>query len=332
VGVAGVQFKLNGANLGAELTGPPYSMSWTTGTVANGPYTLTAVARDAAGNRTTSGGVAVTVANTIVITDATPPTVAITSPAANATVSSTTTLTATAGDNVGVAGVQFKLNGANLGGELTSPPYSMSWNTAAATNGGYTLTAVARDAAGNRTTSAAVAVNVSNGSSGGGGGGGGGTGGAGQAVTWANLVNVTASGNSLQKTGGCDGCTDAGAVSVQMIGLKGGHVEFTASETNTLRYIGLARNVTGTGTAMRFTIRLQDGIAEVRESGSYRTDTTFAPGDVFRIAVESGKVNYYKNGQLFFRSGVNPVYPLLVDTALLNSWSTIQNVRLYRAP
>ena len=83
---------------------------------------------------------------------------------------------------------------------------------------------------------------------------------------------------------------------------------------------------------MRFTIRLQDGIAEVRESGSYRADTTFAPGDVFRIAVESGKVNYYKNGQLFFRSGVNPVYPLLVDTALLNSLSTIQNVRLYRAP
>jgi fibronectin type 3 domain-containing protein len=41
-------------------------------------------------------------------------------------------------------------------------PYLVAWNTTAASTGAHTLTAVARDAAGNRTTSTAVAVTVSN--------------------------------------------------------------------------------------------------------------------------------------------------------------------------
>src|SRR4029077_6352266 len=68
------------------------------------------------------------------------------------------TLTANASDNVGVVGVQFKLNGANLGAEDTTAPYSISWDTTALAAGTYTLTAVARDAAGNVTTSAPVTV------------------------------------------------------------------------------------------------------------------------------------------------------------------------------
>ena len=59
-------------------------------------------------------------------------------------------------DNIGVAGVQFLLNGVNLGAEDIAAPYSVSWNTTTATNGNYTLTARARDAAGNLGTSAPV--------------------------------------------------------------------------------------------------------------------------------------------------------------------------------
>src|SRR5213076_1652621 len=114
----------------------------------NGSHTLTARARDAAGNATTSSTVTVTVFN-----DTSPPTVSITSPTSASTVSGSITVTASASDNVGVAGVQFKLDGANLGGEDTSSPYSVSWNTAGASNGSHTLTARARDAAGNTTTS-----------------------------------------------------------------------------------------------------------------------------------------------------------------------------------
>src|SRR5439155_14928361 len=67
--------------------------------------------------------------------DTTPPTVSITAPANGAPVSGTTSVTANASDNVGVAGVQFKLDGANLGTEDTTAPYSRTWDTTAAANG-----------------------------------------------------------------------------------------------------------------------------------------------------------------------------------------------------
>src|SRR5205823_8390013 len=78
------------------------------------------------------------------------------------TVSGTVTVSAGASDNVGIAGVQFLLDGANLGAEDTGAPYAVSWNTIAVGNGSHTLTARARDAAGNQTTSAAVTVTVNN--------------------------------------------------------------------------------------------------------------------------------------------------------------------------
>src|SRR5207247_1219744 len=154
--VAGVQFKLDGLKLGADDTTTPYPVSWNTPTAATGPHTLTAVARDAAGNASTTS-VAVTVAN-----DLTPPTVSITAPLGGTTVSGTVTIAANASDDVGVVGVQFKLDGANLGAEVTTAPYTMSWDTAPAAIGAHTLTAVARDAAGNTATSAPSSVTVDN--------------------------------------------------------------------------------------------------------------------------------------------------------------------------
>jgi hypothetical protein len=94
--------------------------------------------------------------------DTTPPSVGVTAPAAAATVSGTVTVTASATDNVSVAGVQFKRDGVNLGAEDTTAPYAVSWDTSGVANGSHTLTAVARDAAGNVATSAAVAVTVAN--------------------------------------------------------------------------------------------------------------------------------------------------------------------------
>src|SRR5439155_482288 len=94
--------------------------------------------------------------------DTTAPTVSVTAPAGGSTVSGTTTVTASASDNVGVVGVQFKLDGANLGLEDTTTPYSVSWDTTTASNASHTLTAIARDAAGNTTTAAAVTVTVFN--------------------------------------------------------------------------------------------------------------------------------------------------------------------------
>ena len=111
----GVQFKLDGVNLGAEDTSTPYSVPWDTNTAANGSHTLTAVARDLLGIRYTSNPVTVTVSN-----DKTPPAVTITFPTAGSTVGGTITVTANASDNVGVAGVQFRLDGADLGQKISA--------------------------------------------------------------------------------------------------------------------------------------------------------------------------------------------------------------------
>src|SRR2546426_487941 len=136
--VAGVQFQLDGANLGGGSTPAPHSGSWNTPTAGNGSHPLTAVARDPVGTRSTSGPVTVTVFN-----DTTAPTVTISAPVAGATVVGTITVSASASDNVGVVGVQFQLDGASLGAEDTAAPYSISWNTATETTGPQTPCAIA---------------------------------------------------------------------------------------------------------------------------------------------------------------------------------------------
>src|SRR5437667_11537651 len=91
--------------------------------------------------------------------------VTITSPADGSPVSGTIPVTAsvTIVGSLTVAGVQFKLDGNNLGAEDTSAPYSVPWNTTTASNGSHTLTAVAREGLlGTLWTSDPVTVTVSN--------------------------------------------------------------------------------------------------------------------------------------------------------------------------
>jgi len=159
--VRGVQFKLDGANLGGEDGSAPYSIPWDTTTASEGSHTLTAVARDAVGLQFTSAPVRVTVSNGPP-PDTSPPSVTIASPSSGATVSRTIDVSATASDDVGVAGVQFRLDDADLGAEDTEAPYSVPWDTTTTSDGSHTLTAVARDAAGNVTISEPVTVTVSN--------------------------------------------------------------------------------------------------------------------------------------------------------------------------
>ena len=156
VGVARVQFRLDGANLGAAVTTPPYSISWNTTTATNASHTLTAQAFDAAGNMGSSAPVTVTVSN-----DKTPPTVAISSPTAGQTVSGVVTITASAADNVGVTRIDYLQDGQVLA-VLSPAVFTFTWNTTTVSNGSHSLSARAYDAAGNATTSAAVTVTVSN--------------------------------------------------------------------------------------------------------------------------------------------------------------------------
>jgi len=93
--------------------------------------------------------------------DAIPPLISITSPLPQATLSGATSIAAVASDNVGVASVQFTVDGGNVGAEITTAPYSATWDTRTISNGPHTVTAIARDAAGN-VASNSVSVMVSN--------------------------------------------------------------------------------------------------------------------------------------------------------------------------
>ena len=112
-------FAIDGVVTGAEDTTAPYSLSWSSAAVPNGPHGVTAIARDAAGNSVVSAAVAISVDN-----DVTAPTVAVTAPGGGASVTGTTALSATADDDVDVAGVRFRIDGVAVGAEDTSLAYS----------------------------------------------------------------------------------------------------------------------------------------------------------------------------------------------------------------
>lgn len=159
-------------------TGSASTLSWsvsdaTSLSINQGVGTVTGTSKSVSPTATTTYTLTATnsvgsVTKTVTLTvnpagDTAAPTVSITAPAANATVSgSSVTISATASDNVGVVGVQFKVDGSNIGVEDTSAPYSVTWNTTSASNGSHAITAVARDAANNSTTSTSVNVSVNN--------------------------------------------------------------------------------------------------------------------------------------------------------------------------
>lgn len=160
VGVAGVQFKIDGASVGSAVPSAPYFYTVNTTTLSNGNHILTAVATDTSGNPSTSTAVTVVVNNTT--KDTTPPTVSMTAPVNGATVSNTVVVSGTASDDVAVASVQFQLDNVNVGTLDTVAPYSFSWDSTKSTNGTHTLRAIATDTSSNSTTSASVSVTVNN--------------------------------------------------------------------------------------------------------------------------------------------------------------------------
>ena len=88
--------------------------------------------------------------------DMTKPIAFVTFPTSTDAVTGQVTVTSLALDNVGVVGVQYKLDGANFGPEVTTAPFNVTLDPAPLVAGPHTIAAVARDAAGNRS----VAYNV----------------------------------------------------------------------------------------------------------------------------------------------------------------------------
>lgn len=125
--------------------------TFTAGMVEGGPFLVTAAAG------TTSSSAQVTISAT---PDTEAPTVSVTAPVANTQVMGMERVTAIASDNVGVVNVEFFVDGTTSLGSVTMAPYGVVLDVSALSNGMHTLTARARDAAGNATTSAPVTVFV----------------------------------------------------------------------------------------------------------------------------------------------------------------------------
>ena len=198
--------------------------------------------------------------------------------------------------------VKYRKNGALLYTSTGTPTYPLLVDSSFYSNGGTISN-----------------VMISTGSS-----GGGGT----QNVNWTNSVGVSASGNNLTKTA-ADSWGNAGAASTQTIASGDGYVEFTASETNTYRMIGLSNgNSHQNYDDIDFAIYLiLGGGLQVYEGGVLRGNVGgYSTGDTLRVAVESGVVKYRKNGALLYTSTVTPSYPLLVDTSFYSNGATLNNV------
>ena len=153
--ITGVEFFENGVKIGVTDTTSPYAVSWTPATL--GARTLTARATDSSAATTTSVAVVVTVSAPS--SDAQPPVANLTAPGHLASgLAGTLSLTATATDNVGVTGVEFQVDGVQIGSTDTSPPYSATVNSNLYASGQHVVRARARDAAGNLSAWASATV------------------------------------------------------------------------------------------------------------------------------------------------------------------------------
>lgn len=155
-----VEYSLAGANKWSSLCTnlvAPYSCSWNTAAYANDFYDLRAAAT--AGGTTTYSALV-----TDVLVDNLAPTVAMTDP--GTPLSGTRTFAASASDaHSGVAQVviQYARTGTSTWATLCTvadAPYSCRFDTRSLADGSYGFRAVATDAAGNTTTSGAIASRV----------------------------------------------------------------------------------------------------------------------------------------------------------------------------
>jgi hypothetical protein len=142
VGVTRAEFYVNGQLVASDSLAP-FAFAWDTAGKADGSYSLSVQAFDAAGNRGTSPSVAVTIGN-----DSTAPT-----SAANLTDGMTVsptkqTISVSATDNQSVAKISLVIDGKEMavayGGSL-----SYGWNTRKVARGTHTVTVYITDNSGN---------------------------------------------------------------------------------------------------------------------------------------------------------------------------------------
>jgi subtilisin family serine protease len=143
VGVTRADFYVNGQLVASDSLAP-FAFAWDTAGKADGSYSLSVQAFDAAGNRGTSPSVAVTIGN-----DITAPTISSFNLVDGMTISPIKqTVSASATDNQSVAKISLVIDGKEVAIAYGSS-LSYSWNTRKTAKGAHTVTVRATDNAGN---------------------------------------------------------------------------------------------------------------------------------------------------------------------------------------
>lgn len=140
-----VQFLVDGLPFGGLVAGPPYTLAWDTIPVQNGTHWLAAQTTDSTTERTGTSEVRFVNVNNAATN---PPTVQITWPEADLTVSGVVSVSANATTQIGVPTVQFYVDGIPIAPPVAAPPYIVGWNSLTTSDGVHVLTATATNQGG----------------------------------------------------------------------------------------------------------------------------------------------------------------------------------------
>lgn len=152
VAVSSATLQVNGNNVATDSTSP-YNFAFDSSGIANGTATISVVGVDSSGNTTIVSEV-INISNTItpVITDTTPPVVAINNPVAG-NVSGKVNVSVSATDNSPASQLTLQLFIDNsLKSTVSGGTMNYTWNTQSVKKGVHQLKASAKDAAGNVST------------------------------------------------------------------------------------------------------------------------------------------------------------------------------------
>jgi len=119
-------------------------------------------------------------------------------------------------------------------------------------------------------------------------------------------------------------------------------MEFTTAEANTAKICGLGNGDNGQGEGdVDFGFDLmKNGKVRIRLGLALKTNPatgtkiwgTYAANDLFKVAVESARVKFYKNGTLIYSTTTAPAYPLCVDTSFFTPNATINGAKVQQVP
>ena len=254
-----------------------------------------------------------------------PPTVAITAPAAGATISGNTVSVSAAATAVGgltIASVQFMVDNVNQGPAVTTSPYSIALDTTKLNNGVHSLTAVATDSANNSATSPAVSVTVNNNpavSI---------TAPAPGATVWGSSVAVSASASAV--TGltiasvqfkvdnvalGAPVTTSPYSVVLDSTKLTNGPHSLVAVATDSANNTATSAAVSITVTNTTTTVVITSPLAGATVSGNVTVTATATPGTGVTISSVQFKVDNVNQGTPVTTSP----YSIVLDTTTLNN-------------